>query len=464
MSDILHPNYSLCRSNSAPSNLTQMSSAEPLFPSNFQTSTSLSIWSVSSPNSPLPVDSPLPDDEDPIQVPLPVQVPSFWETVGCVDVVKDHLWPFLNDMEFLNVTHTSKSAVAYKNNYPAKEAVSVDNFSKMHEKKRNLVSFDKVIIEGITDLRKLNELDIDGSLLPTKLYFKKCFNNFLVTRNYYPSLIPQNPPDHSLFYGTIRLIKFGHEFNRVIHPGILPESLLELEFGYSYDKSIMPGVLPQSLRSLKFNGVFDKKIGKGVLPHSLIELVFGNKFNQFIDLEILPSNLEALTLGNFFNRRIDLGTFPDSLKTLVFGYFFAQHSQLIEALPLGLTKFNFGYEFNEVLSGRLRDLKNLKSLGFSYKYNQPIGEHVFPDSLTQITFGYKFNQVLAKNSLPPNLQYLEFGDCFNQEIDFEVLPKTLLSLIFGRSFNQKIKKGVLPRGLTYLRLNSTEYKIIQLEY
>src|SRR6185503_7150200 len=64
----------------------------------------------------------------------------------------------------------------------------------------------------------------------------------------------------------------------------------------------------------------------------------------------------------------------------------------------------------------------------------------------------KFNQPLTENIFPDSLVVIDFGPYFNQTVGCNILPKKLLKLKFGHEYNQSLIKNALPDSLTQLTL------------
>lgn len=223
--------------------------------------------------------------------------------------------------------------------------------------------------------------------------------------------------------------------------------------------------LPYSITKLHFASNFNQQFGDDVvLPQGLLELKFGEDFNQV--LPVLPSQLNRLILGNGFNQFLQKGTLPSCLRELLVG---ASSKNVFKrskfncllvhgVLPVGLTKLDLGYAFNQslLLSDQFEGLQSvlpstLTVLKLSANFNQSLNE-VLPPGLTRLQFGNSFSQYRSM-VLPTGLCTLSLGSVFNEgltDCQRHFLPTTLTTLKFGRLFNQPIYAGLLPSGITHL--------------
>ncbi len=93
-------------------------------------------------------------------------------------------------------------------------------------------------------------------------------------------------------------IQFGKNIDSSIikYENIFPEGLIELKFGFSFNQELSFS-LPKSLKILKFGIQFNYPVPEYFLPEGLIELKFGHHFNQKLSF-ILPKSLKKLELLN----------------------------------------------------------------------------------------------------------------------------------------------------------------------
>nr|QFG73786.1 MAG: FNIPrepeat containing protein [Megaviridae environmental sample] len=254
----------------------------------------------------------------------------------------------------------------------------------------------------------------------------------------------------------LRLPRF---FNKIIIPGILPESLRILTFGHNYNYEILPHALPSKLYQLEFDGIFNKVILPNILPANLKNLIFGSGFNQSID-GILP-NLEILKLGVIFNQRINV--LPDTLKRLTLSKHY-NHS-IDGIIPDVLHYLDLGCNFNQMILPNT--LKNVRRLIISNAFNQPLTCNVLPDDLETLYFASfsKFNNEIV---IPSNIKHIKFrpfsefdsplhhvmqcnsysklthldlSDHFNQELTW--IPESVRYLKLGWEFNSIIHKQAI---------------------
>ncbi len=227
-----------------------------------------------------------------------------------------------------------------------------------------------------------------------------------------------------------------YNFNSVIEPGVLPNSITHLKFGFNFNMPILPNSLPTSLTHLNLGYTFNQEIVPGSLPESLKYLTFSYDFENgdrpFV-VGALPSGLEFLYVGQYFNQPFIPGSLPENLKTLVLGQSF-NHLLGEGILPVGLQK-----------------------LVFSNNYSQPLESTVFPPNLKELTMPYVFNQPIVPGTLPNSIINLEFQLLcwFNQKLDSTNLPTGLQRLWLGLSFNNgdnPLRPGDLPPSLKTIKL------------
>ncbi|GAM18116.1 hypothetical protein SAMD00019534_012910 [Acytostelium subglobosum LB1] len=267
----------------------------------------------------------------------------------------------------------------------------------------------------------------------------------------------------------------------------LSSRITSVTLGDRFNKVLLPGILPQSLTSLQFGNLFNQVIGLDVLPSSLITLKLGYEFNWTIPVNALPSGLERLRLGRSFNRALIPGVLPMSLKRLILGNSFVEPI-MPDVLPTGLTHIMFGFNFRrqylratipetlQVLKegGHFHDNhyfplnpqsqlikpipdgdldylpRNLKRLKLCSEYNKALYPGCLPPTLESLELGTKYNQPLSVRCLPDTLLELELGEYFNQTLMPGHLPASLTSLIIPSEYSRKIPRGVLPNSLTSL--------------
>jgi len=206
---------------------------------------------------------------------------------------------------------------------------------------------------------------------------------------------------------SLRVLKLGNNFNKLIDENVLPPLLKRLKFGIKYNKPINKNVLPLALEYLEFNDNitefkgFNKKIEKGVLPESLLSLQLGQEYQYSIENVlpacgannpttglVLPKGLTELKLGGCFNKRLEEKMLSTSLRHLTFGYSYS-HSIKKNILPKSLEelhiykkifppeiiKFNKRRNINETktikyLKHKPKCFKNLKIIitNFEHRY------------------------------------------------------------------------------------------------
>lgn len=247
-----------------------------------------------------------------------------------------------------------------------------------------------------------------------------------------------------VFPASLTTLIFGHDFDEVVEPGVLPPNLTCLEFQGRFNRRL-DGVLPQSLQVLRSRS-FNRPLARDVLPPSLRTLELPG-FHQPLAVGVLPQMLTSLTLYalNHTSEQDSKHTLPSSLTALHLEASFDKN--FASAMPSSLTKLSLGRAF---VLYNLDVLTNLQEMEFDGVFDKSLTAKSLPPNLTRLHFGFSFNQPMARNALPKTLTELSFGQRFDNLIKPRVLPKGLRTLSFGRRFNRCFQPHVLPASLTKL--------------
>ena len=115
----------------------------------------------------------------------------------------------------------------------------------------------------------------------------------------------------------------------------------------------------------------------------------------------------------------------------------------------GVRQIIFGKRFNQPL-GEIRFPDSVDEIIFGDDFNQPIDDISWPASLTVIRFGKHFNQPIEGVEIPDEVDSIEFGDDFNQPVVDVEWSADLIGLTFGKHFNQPVKGMICPPKLIKL--------------
>ncbi len=128
-------------------------------------------------------------------------------------------------------------------------------------------------------------------------------------------------------------IIFPFEFNKMLKPGDIPNSVTHITFGAIYNKPLRnkiniiiqklkyyinkylvidnninktfkSSIIPNSVTHLTFESVFNQPLKKGDIPDSVTHLKFGYNFNQILNYNNIPNKIIELILPNNFNEEL----------------------------------------------------------------------------------------------------------------------------------------------------------------
>ncbi len=252
---------------------------------------------------------------------------------------------------------------------------------------------------------------------------------------------------HSMevFPNSLKVIKFGADFNQPIRNVIWPVGLEKLYFGVRFNQSFDGVILPESLLTLDFGDYcdFSQPLDNFTFPANLLNLSIPSKFwSQDLSLIKWPAKIEEVFLSGD-ELKIAGTVFPDSLKFLTIEY--GLHQSIDDVKFAGLVELWLGFDGN---IGRLPS--SLQALYLYEKFNHPLPP--LPDGLKTLKLGDNFNQPVSGFVFPPSLELLEFGFEFNQPLDGICLPHSLKQLSLGECFDQDVRPEWLPGSLQEVEL------------
>ena len=82
------------------------------------------------------------------------------------------------------------------------------------------------------------------------------------------------------FPSTIETLTFGDEFNLLLKPGIIPDSVTELNLGSCNYIDLTEGIIPKSVKKLTFGDDFNKELTSEMIPDSVLELKLPHKYDH----------------------------------------------------------------------------------------------------------------------------------------------------------------------------------------
>jgi len=111
-------------------------------------------------------------------------------------------------------------------------------------------------------------------------------------------------------------MKFTYSLNRKPQLGDIPENTTHLYFNHNFDFIIDPYIIPDSVIYIDMGLKYNQKFLPNTLPKNLIELNLSYFYNKIIDKNILPENIKKLSLPKQYNHNIHHNNFPKSLFAL----------------------------------------------------------------------------------------------------------------------------------------------------
>ena len=188
-------------------------------------------------------------------------------------------------------------------------------------------------------------------------------------------------------------------------------------------------------------------------------ITFNNSFNQPLSKKILKlfKNIKNINFGSSFDK--DISYLPDHIEILRFSYnkyyqLFCEFNQPIYKLPISLKTIEFSYFFNQPIGkNNISYLPNgIKKIFFGFSFNQPV-LGLLPESVEYLEFGDKFQQILGTENLklPKNLKKIKFiHSDFNFELKY--LPDDLEKIVLDYYCEYNNPLNYLPKGLKKLKI------------
>jgi hypothetical protein len=176
--------------------------------------------------------------------------------------------------------------------------------------------------------------------------------------------------------------------------------------------------------------------GETVSIAEVIDQMFGNRLYR---IEI--SDIKSLIISDDFNDD------PDLIFNVRNQDIYERDEEDEE--DEGLQQIIFGKRFNQPLDDTYFP-DTVDEIIFGDDFNQPIDNIRWPSNLTVITFGKHFNQPIEDVEWPDKIDAIDFSDDFNQPVVDVEWPIELVGLTFGKSFNQPVKGMELPPRLVKL--------------
>lgn len=266
---------------------------------------------------------------------------SFWDSVGCLELVKYNFWDLIGDKEFFQISRANKSSFQYRKNYVLK------SFIDATVSKRKAISICAALTKK--NIRCTNKAGVDRLC---KLHFGKTpvteeklfqIGSIVINNKLEYNNLPSFRFLSKLKLGTVNITSYNLS--------TIPRNLKELHLGCCFNRSLKDGELPPRLDSLFFSSDFNQKISREVLPQTLKTIVFGADFNQKLEADVLPEKLLYLHFGFHYNQTVEKNVMPNTLKYLSFGGKFNQVLKP-DSLPTDLTELRFHFHYRTKLPSK----------------------------------------------------------------------------------------------------------------
>lgn len=236
------------------------------------------------------------------------------------------------------------------------------------------------------------------------------------------------------------------------------ERLERLSFDYNrFSGNISVVEWPSTLIRLDLSGFRECIIG-AKWPCALKELYL-SAWNEALSGAKFPDSLEVLSVNNFSDDLPLVGVKWHSVKKLFLVNFdrcIIESEGLGIEWPVGLEEL-YLHKFNQPID----DVKwpdTLKVLYFGDWWDESIVEVKFPDSLEDLQLGINFRGSLVGVEWPRSLKKLYLG-AYNSSLDDVVWPDSLEELDMSK-FSQSIDGVQWPKSLKKLWYSYDEYRVV----
>ncbi|KAF2076459.1 hypothetical protein CYY_002262 [Polysphondylium violaceum] len=220
----------------------------------------------------------------------------------------------------------------------------------------------------------------------------------------------------------VRSIYFNRDFNQIILPNTLPDSVLEIRFGLNpYTQSSLYHIGP-NVDHLAFGISSKTKVQDFILPNIRFIKINNSKLMFLKMMRALKRPKRQLIVPDSV-QRISSNQSKSSFQT-------ATTQTFLQKFPLIYFKSK---EEEEDLAKEKLDPSIILNLRIGC--NQFIQPHLL-DFLTILKFGKSFNQVLSKGLLPSSITKLTFKRGFYHQDLLDWIPPSVTDLVIGRELDQ----------------------------
>ncbi len=310
-----------------------------------------------------------------------------------------------------------------------------------------------------------NSIHLEKGMIPSnikKITFNNAYNGIYVNNVHYVVLTPGSIPEtveEINFEGGVYFLKDKFEI------GTIPFGVKKLEFGtiHNYEHILDPGVLPNSIETLVMQYKFAQPIVSGIIPNSVKYLVIHNN-NNLIEGSI-PHGVIELELKNNYNK-IFPNMFPETIKKLKLSGFDFDISELDKCIPKSVKHLTLeGTCFvRPLVPGNIPDsVEELIVIGYNDSYpvqgtksnpsKYTLYEGIIPNSVRKLKLICYDDQAITKGHFPDGIESIEFVNCANLELKVNSFPDSVKELSFSNYGKPLIlKQGMLPINLKKLTL------------
>ncbi len=299
--------------------------------------------------------------------------------------------------------------------------------------------------------------------------------------------------EKGMIHHNIKIIKFQVNFNQIIEPGFIPDTVEEIIFeGYNntfnqkleigsipfgvkkldlkytlFNQPLDIGVIPNSIETLLLPINYNLQIKEGVIPNSVkyldtssYNIVFNkgsipNSVNELV-CEFLPSDIKfhGNVLPDSINKLyLDTKSFPNlekfinpNIKTLTLGHFCFEHPLKVGKIPNGIEELKI-YDLNNSPSN------NYKSSDFT------LLEGCIPNTVRKLELLSYDNQLITRDQFPNNIESITFRECKNLKLSFYSFPNNVSELKFISCPNCTFEKRMFPENLKKLEINNINIEL-----
>jgi hypothetical protein len=148
---------------------------------------------------------------------------------------------------------------------------------------------------------------------PYNFRLPACLKVFIMNNKYNDTLAGLKMND------CLEVFHFGNLYNKHLNKDefMFPDSVKVIKFGNDYNCTVENFVLPSQLEVLEFNFRWNQPLDPLIFPESLKALILGSWFRQSIEHVKFNKGLELFQVGQCFEHNIPIGHFDTSTKIIV---------------------------------------------------------------------------------------------------------------------------------------------------